>query len=147
MPGSRSIQRPCVSSMSSRYGAKTSKMKRPPGRSRSRAALSADSRAGRSVRCRYDRKGHDERDALADRGIRDVAEAEVEQLEDTGFRRVAAADVEHPDRGVDADDGDAGGRRRHSDPTGADAELDDRPAGLPRLGDVEGHILGSDHGS
>ena len=38
IPGSRSIQSPCVSSMSSRDGANTSKTSRPPGASSARAA-------------------------------------------------------------------------------------------------------------
>ena len=59
MPGSRSIHRAWVSSMSSDEGAKTSKASRPPGTSRSRAARSAATRsASSSGRCRYARKGH-----------------------------------------------------------------------------------------
>jgi len=45
IPGSRSIQRPCVSSMSSREGVKTSKTIRPSGLSSSCAARSASSRS------------------------------------------------------------------------------------------------------
>ena len=143
MPGSRSIHRPCVSSMSSRSRCEDVEDEEAAGQQQ---IASSPERAepGRRVgqmQVRPERTGH-ERDALADRRIGDVAQAKVEQLGDTGLLCPAATDLQHPGRRVDADDGDAGSRRRHRDPARADAELHDRPAGLPRLRDVERHVLG-----
>src|SRR5438445_113046 len=57
IPGSRSSQRPCVSSMSPRDGVKTSKTKRPPGASRRRAARTARRRSPSVRRCGSERNG------------------------------------------------------------------------------------------
>ena len=52
-----------------------------------------------------------------------------------------------PARGVDADHADARGGDGNGDPAGADPELDDRPADLARLLDVEVDVLGDARGS
>ena len=104
MPGSRSIQRPCVSSMSSRDGAKTSKTSRPPGRSSSRAARERlePLLVVAQVEVRAER-ARDERDALVDRRPAQVAEPQVEPVRDAGLRARSAQTSSIPARRVDAD--------------------------------------------
>ena len=135
MPGSRSIQRPCVSSMSSWDGVKTSKTSRPPGREQlaRRAQRLEPLLVVAQVEIRAERTRH-ERDALVDRRAPQVAEPQVEPLGDAGLARALAADREHPGRGVDADHVHAGQRGGNRDPSGSDAELDDRrrPPRAPR---------------
>ena len=60
---------------------------------------------------------------------------------DAGELGALTRDLEHPRREVDADHRDAGRRDRDRDPPGADAELEDRPAGAHRLLDVERDVL------
>ena len=114
-----------------------------PGTSSSRAAASARSRSalGRHVQQRAERD-QDERDALVDRRLAQVAEAEVDELGDAVAPRRAPGDLEHRGRAVDADDADAGLRDRDGDPAGAARELDDGAAGGDRLLDVELDVLG-----
>ena len=143
MPGSRSIQRPCVCLDVVPVGCEDVEDEAAFGEEQVASGRECGQPGRRvcQVQVGPERTG-DERDALADRRIGDVAHAEVEQLGDSGLLRPSPADLEHPDRGVDADNRYAGNRRRHRDPTRADAELHDGPAGLPRLGDVERHVLG-----
>ena len=142
MPGSRSIQRPCVSSMSSRDGVKTSKTSRPPGRSSSRAARERLEPlvVVAQVEIRAERTRH-ERDALVDGRSAQVAEPQVEPLRDAGLPCALAADRQHPGRRVDADHVRARERGRDRDPPGSDAELHDLAARRERLVDVEGDVL------
>jgi hypothetical protein len=79
--------------------------------------------------------------ALLDRRVAQVADAQVEELAHAGTVGLGGAHVEHPARRVDADDADPGLGSRDRDPPGADAELDDRPAGLVREVDVELDVL------
>ena len=77
---------------------------------------------------------------------RRVAHVAVTQVElDTGERSGLACDVEHPGREVDADHIDPRGRDRHGDPSGADAELEHRPAEALRLLEVERHVFDDGH--
>ena len=135
MPGSRSIQRPCVSSMSSRDGVKTSKTRRPPGRSSSRAARERLEPlvVVAQVEIGAERTRH-ERDALVDRRPAQVAEPQVEPLRDAGLPRPLGADREHPGGRVDADHVRAGQRGRNGDPPGARrrARRPRRPRPAPR---------------
>ena len=57
IPGSRSIQRPCVSAMSSAPGVNTSKTKRPSGARRASTAWSAARRSESLSMCRSERNG------------------------------------------------------------------------------------------
>ena len=70
-----------------------------------------------------------------------IAEAEIEELSDGGGLCRAGAGGEHLAGGVDADDRDPGPGDRDRDSAGADPELDDRPARLARLRDVEADVL------
>ena len=83
-----------------------------------------------------------ERDTLADRRLAQVADAQVEPLGDTGHLGGGPGDREHLRRRVDPDHGDAGLGDRHRDASGADRELDDRPARRERAVDVEADVLG-----
>src|SRR5712691_991100 len=96
---------------------------------------------GAQVEVGAERAG-DERDALLDGRLAQVAETEVEQLRDAGALGPLAADVEHPGRGVDADHAHPGSGGRDRDPARSDPELDDRASGLARLLDVEADVLG-----
>ncbi len=71
-----------------------------------------------------------------------VAEAEVDEVGDACLGGGGARLREHPRRRVDADHANAGARDRDGDATGADGELDDRPARLDRQVDVEADVLG-----
>ena len=96
---------------------------------------------GRHVQQRAERDQH-ERHALRHRRVAHVAEPEIEELPDPFGSPVLLRDLEHPGRGVDADQTDAGLRDRDRDPPGAAGELDDRPAGRASLRHVELHVLG-----
>src|SRR5581483_5138408 len=98
--------------------------------------------AGLHVEQRPER-ADDEREALVDRWVAEVAVAEVDL--GAGGRRPLARDLEHPARGVDADDPHARQRDGDRDPAGPDAELEHRPAGAPRLLDVEVDVLDDAH--
>ena len=91
MPGSRSSQRPCVSSTSSTLGAKTSKTKRPPGSSRPWTAASARRRSASVVQVEErPERGDHEPDTLRHRRVAEVAEPQVEQVVDAGRLGAAA---------------------------------------------------------
>ena len=107
----------------------------PGGAQRAQALV-----VGVQVQIGAERAG-DERDALSHRRIREVPDPQVDEVRDAGRRGGLRADLEHAARRVDADHLHAGGRRRDRDPPGADAELDDRPAGLARELDVEVDVL------
>ena len=83
----------------------------------------------------------DERNALVHRRVPQVAEANLDERVEPGVASLFRADVEHAARRVDSDHGDAGGGDRNRDPTGADAELDDRTARRDRFLDVERDVL------
>ena len=143
IPGSRSSQRPFVSSMSSRDGREDVEDEAAAGREQTREPRAAPRRRSSSVcRCSSDRNGIDhERHALVHRRLAQVAEAQVELATPASFA-CSAQTSSIPRRRVDADDADAVARDRDRDPPGADAELDDRPAAPPRLLEVERHVLG-----
>ena len=141
MPGSRSSNRPCVSAMSSADGVKTSKTNRPvpaPG-----GGTRPEEPAPVVVRLHVEQRA-------------ERADHERERRSSTGGSRMSpwrrststpassallTRDLEHPGRQVDADHLDAGGRDRHRDPSGADAELEHRAARAHRLLHVERHVL------
>ena len=109
--------------------------------------MTARSTARRSASvsmCRSERNGADhERELALDRRVAHVAVAQVEL--DARERRGLARDLEHSGRQVDADDLEARGGDRHCDPSGADAELEHRPAEALRLRDVERDVLDDGH--
>ena len=129
-------QRPPVSSMSSRLGAKTSKTKRPPGSSSAPAARSARSfgfgfhgaMSGETGRWRGARARR-----RAARGGRRVGDRRAPRRRPTPRRR---ARLEHLRRRVDADHPDPGFGDRDRDPSRSDRELDDRAARRDRVIDV-----------
>ena len=102
IPGSRSIQRPCVSSTSSVLGAKTSKTKRPPGQQSRVAAARARVEAlgvGLQVEERAERAGDERRRAPSTGGSRRSPSRQIEERSATPASAArAAADVEHPAR-------------------------------------------------
>ena len=144
MPGSRSSQRPCVScdvvparreDVEDEVAARLEMAVR---RLQNRTSVGV----GLHVQQRTERCEH-ERELALDRRVAHVAVTQVEL--DTGERGGLACDLEHPGREVDADHLDPGGRDRHGDPAGADAELEHRPAEALRLREVEGHVLDDGH--
>ena len=83
----------------------------------------------------------DERDALVDRRLAQIADAQVEQVGHALALPVLARDGEHSRRLVDADHLDAGAGGGDGDASRADRQLDDRPACGDGLLDVELDVL------
>ena len=84
----------------------------------------------------------DERHLLVERRVPQVAQPQVEELRDAGCLGAPPAGSDHLAGRVDADHALSLLGDRDRDPSGADAELHDGSAGLPRLGDVEADVLG-----
>ena len=139
MPGSRSSQRPCVSSIvvvrrARRRRRRTGRRERAARRRReARRAARRRLRGGGRRGTGRSRAGRARRPAAraGRRARRSSSSATPARL------GALAADVEHPRRGVDADHAHAGLRDRDRDAARADPELDDRAARLARLLDVE----------
>ena len=82
--------------MSSAPGAKTSKIRRPPGSSSAKAAASADAAIVLCFEVQKGAKRADrELDTLVDRWPAEVAEAQVEVVHDAGKLGALPADAEH----------------------------------------------------
>jgi hypothetical protein len=132
--------------MSSGPGRKTSNTRRPSRLEQvaRRAERTQALVVGVQVEERAER-ARDEPDALRHRRVEQVADAEVEKVRDACGCGGLRADLEHALRRVDPDHAHAGSRRRHRDPPGAHAELDDRAACSQREVDVEANVLGDAH--
>ena len=126
MPGSRSIQRPCVSAMSMRSGWNTSKASVPPGSQTvvQRPQHGQPLAVVAQVQERPERH-RDERRTCPGRAGRACRPDELER--DAVRRRPLPGQVEHHRRAVDADDRHAGERGRHRHPAGADSDLEHGP--------------------
>ena len=134
IPGSRSSQRPCVSAMSSAPGVKTSNTKRPSrARAARRTARSAARRSSSVSMCSSERNGQmTSGNGPLDRRVAHVAEAQVDERSDARRARPARARRRaSPPRSRRRSPAMPADGDRHRDPAGADAELDDRPAGAP----------------
>ena len=151
MPGSRSSQRPCVSSTSSAPGAKTSKTKRAAGHEEPARGARAPRAAPSSVcRWRSARNGtRDERHALRPPAgrARSPSRRSTSLATPASAARVRA-DLEHPARRVDADHAArrplAIGTAIRPVPTPSSTT---GPPGFLRLVDVEVDVLGDAAGS
>ena len=143
IPGSRSIQRSCVSAMSSGLGAKTSKTYEPRGLEEPASRAQRAQLLGLGLHVQQRAEGaDDERNAFLHRRLAQVADAEVEQGADAGCVGALAGHREHLRRRVDADHADPRLRDRDGDPPRADGELDDGAAARQRPVDVEADVLG-----
>ena len=144
IPGSRSSQRPCVSSMSSRLGAKTSKTKRPPGSSSAARGAQRAELLGLVCMCRSERNGQmTSGTRSATGGSRRSPTRRSTSARDAALARAQRArDGEHPGRRVDADHRDARPARsaRRSGPSRRRARRPGRRDARASL-DVEADVL------